>query len=364
MAISSTPSGYSNGCTGRLAAAITTTTSTGITVTADSFKTPAGTGATTWPTGNQIWKVSRKTRTNTLVEYLGIESLSQSGTALTTGTVIRYLSPTDGTSFVTVGAGLSFPAGSVVELVWDVRHAEQTMFKDNVNTITGAGAIRSSSTTVAAFRPNSVTEAQRDAAVAGAGDSFYVTDGSNANRIHTYEGGSWGVSSSTTVADMSTTVAGKGEAATTAEHATAAATGGTGATLVVPNSSLVKTSSGAGDENKIPVLGESGTLPIGMIATGTPTGSKFVRDDGTLQPVSVGFYGDGSDGAVTLGTNTTLTRDMYYSSLDLSTYTLNTAGFRVYVNGLLTGTGKIKTLTGGNGGNAATGYDNRWAIPR
>ena len=79
MAISSTPTGYSNGCTGRLAAAITTTTSTGITVTADTVKSPAGTGAVTWTTGNQIWKISRKTRTNTEVEYIGVESLSQSG---------------------------------------------------------------------------------------------------------------------------------------------------------------------------------------------------------------------------------------------------------------------------------------------
>ena len=32
----------------------------------------------------------------------------------------------------------------------------------------------------------------------------------------------------------------------------------------------------------VPVLGTGGVLPIGRVATGTPTGGKFVRDDGTL----------------------------------------------------------------------------------
>lgn len=143
MAISATPSNYSNLCTGTLAASITSTLATGITVTADTFKTPAGTGSVTWPTGNQIWKLTRKTRTNTQVEFIGVESLTQSGTALTTGTVIRYLSPTDGTSFTSQGNGLSFPAGTVVELVWDVRHAEHTAFKDNANTFTATQTISS-----------------------------------------------------------------------------------------------------------------------------------------------------------------------------------------------------------------------------
>ena len=63
------------------------------------------------------------------------------------------------------------------------------------------------------------------------------------------------------------------------------------------------------------------------------------------------IFGDGSDGTVTLGSNTTITRDMYYMNLDLSTYTLNTAGYKVFVKRLLTGSGKIKAPTGGNGGN-------------
>ena len=318
MAISSTPTDYSNLCTGRLAQKISTTTSTGFIVTADTFTTPAGTSAATWPTGNQIWKISRKTRTTSEVEFIGVESASQSGSTVTTGTVIRYL-PANGSSLTSQGNGLSFPAGTVVELVWHAYTAEQTMFKDSVNTITGAGAIRGSSTTVAAFRPNSVTTAQRDLISAANGDIVY---NSTTNQINTYEGGAWGATSSTTVADGSTTVAGKFEEATVAEQGTATATGATGARLVPAVANLVKTSSGAGDENKIPLLQSDGALHINHIATGTPDGTKFVRDDGTLQtPTSVDVRaGDGADGALNVTSGTT-TIDLAGANLVEKNYT-------------------------------------------
>lgn len=63
----------------------------------------------------------------------------------------------------------------------------------------------------------------------------------------------------------STTQKGIFEEATVAEQGTAAATGGTGARLVVANANLVKTSSGAADENKIAVLDASGTFANGFI---------------------------------------------------------------------------------------------------
>lgn len=43
-----------------------------------------------------------------------------------------------------------------------------------------------------------------------------------------------------------------------------------------------------------------------------------------------GIFGDGSDGDVVLGADTTLTRDTYYNSLDLNTWDLDTAGYKVY----------------------------------
>lgn len=63
----------------------------------------------------------------------------------------------------------------------------------------------------------------------------------------------------------STTQKGIFEEATVAEQGTATATGSTGARLTLACANLVKTSSGAGDENKIAVLDASGTFANGFI---------------------------------------------------------------------------------------------------
>jgi len=65
--------------------------------------------------------------------------------------------------------------------------------------------------------------------------------------------------------DGSTTVKGIFEEATVAEQGSATATGATGARLIPANANLVKTSSGASDENKIAVLDSSGTFANGFI---------------------------------------------------------------------------------------------------
>lgn len=66
-------------------------------------------------------------------------------------------------------------------------------------------------------------------------------------------------------------------------------------------------------------------------------------------------FGDGSDGVVTISSPTTLTRDMYYSNLTLTgANDINTAGFKVFVSGVLTrnsGSTSKFTNNGGNGGN-------------
>lgn len=60
----------------------------------------------------------------------------------------------------------------------------------------------------------------------------------------------------------------------------------------------------------------SGIVPIARIATGTPTGSKFVRDDGTLQDLSGGGGGDAylTNNQTFTGTNT-FTSDVIVSNL-------------------------------------------------
>lgn len=65
--------------------------------------------------------------------------------------------------------------------------------------------------------------------------------------------------------DGSTTQKGIFELATVAEQGTATATGSTGANLVPANANLVKTSAGAGDENKIAVLNASGVFADGFL---------------------------------------------------------------------------------------------------
>jgi len=347
MAISSTPTDYSNLCTGALAAAITTSTSTGVTVTADTFLTPAGNGAVTWPTGNQIWKVSRKTRTNTQVEFLGVESLSQSGTAITTGAIVRYL-PSNGSSLASQGSGLTFPAGSTVELVWHAWNAEQSFYKDVVNTITGSGAIRSSSTTTPIIRLNNVTTTQRNAMTPSNGDMVYDTTD---NLTYGYVGGAWTNLTGGSVADSTTASKGKIQQADLA-----AVNAGTLNRALTAD--LVKQNSTGAAQGNIVALNSSAVVDKTLLATGTPTSAKYLRGDGTWQTLydtAVLIFGAKSLGNVTLNTNTTLTSDAYYDTLDLSTYTLNTAGYRVFAN-RITGSGKIAAkpgAAGGAGGNAS-----------
>lgn len=62
-------------------------------------------------------------------------------------------------------------------------------------------------------------------------------------------------------------------------------------------------------------------------------------------------FGDGSDGSVAISSNTTLSRDMYYSNLTVNSgYTLNTNGWKIYVKGTLSGSGIIA-----NNANGVTG---------
>ena len=79
-----------------------------------------------------------------------------------------------------------------------------------------------------------------------------------------------------------------------------------------------------------------------------------LEDDGKFSSEFIGsVFGDGSDGDVTISTNTSLSRDMYYNDLTVNAE-LNPNGYRIFVKGTLSGTGSIKLPkgnTGGAGGN-------------
>lgn len=91
----------------------------------------------------------------------------------------------------------------------------------------------------------------------------------------------------------------------------------------------------------------------------TQTLQKGVSGQIALTSDLVAGFGDGSDGDVTLSSNTTLTRDMFYNSLNVAGYTLYTAGHRIYVRGALSGTGTISNTGGAASGTVAgDGADN------
>lgn len=118
--------------------------------------------------------------------------------------------------------------------------------------------------------------------------------------------------------------------------------GGTGVTTIPANGVLIG----------------NGTSPITTVAPGTV--NNFLLSDGThwtsgtLNGVGFSFGGDGSDGVVTQNTSTTLVRDMYYATLNVSTGTvINTNGYRIFVSNSLLVNGTIRN-NGNPGGNGAT----------
>lgn len=85
-----------------------------------------------------------------------------------------------------------------------------------------------------------------------------------------------------------------------------------------------------------------------LIATSaTVNGSAIANGD---------IYGDGSDGDVTISSNTTITRDMFYNNLTISAgFSLNTGGFRVFVKGTCTIEATASIHRNGNDASGQTG---------
>lgn len=101
----------------------------------------------------------------------------------------------------------------------------------------------------------------------------------------------------------------------------------------------------------------SGDINTDQVFTGVVDGTDFKMtspsgNSAPSAPVDPLLWGNASDGNVTLGMDTTLTRPMFYDTLDLAGYTLNMAGYPVYAR-RIQGAGKLKAPTGGNGGNGA-----------
>lgn len=99
--------------------------------------------------------------------------------------------------------------------------------------------------------------------------------------------------------------------------------------------------------------------PRAYIGNGT---NQYFQFDGTnveingTQLLFQSIYGDGSDGDVTISSNTNLTRDMYYDNLTItgSSIWLNPNGYRIFVKGTLTINSTCRIQRDGNGGGNGT----------
>lgn len=144
--------------------------------------------------------------------------------------------------------------------------------------------------------------------------------------------------------DATLTTKGIVEMATTAEINAGTQSGSTGADLAVRPDQLQASIYGV----RLPSAAQKDALA----GTGTPSSSSPYVTEDTFTAALSGTPGNGSDGDVTISTPTTLTRDMYYNNLVVND-TLNTANWRIFVKGTLSGTGTIQA-NGGNGGAGAT----------
>lgn len=166
----------------------------------------------------------------------GAKSVDATTKETTLTDVRRGLAVNSTTATFTAGTGIVWPKGATIRVVASAQYFQGAAYKDLANTFTQAQVITAPLTvsgTTSYIKIPSLTEAERDLLSASNGMVIYNT---TTGRLNTYEGGAWGVSSATTVADASTTVAGKVEIATDAEIRAETGAGGTGALLAIPAS--------------------------------------------------------------------------------------------------------------------------------
>lgn len=182
------------------------------------------------------------------------------------------------------GNGRPFSKGASVELAIDARLLNFKANKDRANVFTAAGGITFSGSG-SISPPTFTTTAQRDTYLGASPQlsPILVACVTDEGLCYLGIGGVWVPIGDNGTPNASTTAAGKVEEATLTEVSTQSATGATGARLFINPTATVKTSGGAGDENKIPLLDSEGKLPSGFIPGGglvtlTKTGSYVLAD--------------------------------------------------------------------------------------
>lgn len=256
---------------GRLISELATATTSGVQVQASRLNG----SYVTWPTGEFFLYVKRSNESDTFVEKIKVASgSSQNSTTgiVTLGTLTRNISLTDGSDATGTSATYIWPSGTLAYIGIGSEIAEMAVLTNQVNTMTGSGAIRSTSTTAAVVRHNSVTTAQRTAMSASNGDRVYDSD---LGQHYKYEAGAWAAEATGTFSNAADGTAGKVDLATAAEVAAGTATDGTsGAPNVIPVS-IVKTSSAGAVNGTIPALNASVALDRTIGGLGTTSGTAY-----------------------------------------------------------------------------------------
>lgn len=233
---------------------------------------------------------------NNLLEIVKIQSISGATLTLESRGIAKY----EGGSSTAVAhsAGAKFAISHDWINFSDIATAIAT--KADIAGQVFTGQVSFSGTANNGLVVNSLTTVQRDAlATPVNGQIIYnTTDG----EFQIYQGGAWStMASGSTQPDASTTVAGKVEQAVASEIGASTEFGATGAPLFINPTSVVKTSSGAGDENKLPVLNASGQLAAGFLDLTGKTDKSTLTTKGDIYaasaastPVRVGVGADGT----------------------------------------------------------------------
>lgn len=135
------------------------------------------------------------------------------------------------------------------------------------------------------------------------------------------------------------------------------------------------------NDPRVPTTGENDAL-AGTSGTAPSGTNKFVDNDDTSATAvankvarysaggqlpwlpSQAFFGDGSDGDVTISSNTSLTRDMYYNNLTINNgFVLSPKGYRIFVKGTLNCEWTGKIASNGWAGWVGTAAINGWPTP-
>ncbi len=289
-----------------LAVSITTTATSGIKLAAMQQN-----GSTTnFANTAGVIEVEQAIDNTRYVEWIAFGGVTVNADSTVTLTdVSRDVSRT-GSSLTGSGTGQRFIKGAKVRFVSHHFLLNKKANLDRANTWTAAqtfgaaSAITPTATATTVYHGQSLTTSERDALTGVLNGDWIYNE--TLGQTQWYEGGAWVTNASgSTVADASTTVAGKAEEAILSEVSAGTAAGGTGARLFINPSLVKKTSSGAAEGNVVAL--NSATMLDGTIGgTGVASpvlGALLIGGGAGLAMTAIG---PGSSGQVPVSNGTTI----------------------------------------------------------